>query len=98
MLDIPYPIYVSEKYVQSQNKLGFHYPKDTWTSEIPVKVVSEATQKASIQNFIPSLWDFRTKCRDCFFLYDGHLKPEGQKFFAQLVGSKLENILSPSEK
>jgi hypothetical protein len=92
-IDIPYPIYVSNKYISSQNELGFHYPITLPETDIPLNVFSTASTLALVDKSIPLLTQFRTNCSDCFYPYDAHLNAKGQKFLGELIGKNIETII-----
>lgn len=94
VVDVPYPIYVAEEFVKSQNRIGFRYGK-TWETDLPLKLLLESSQKAGIEHVVINLELFRKRCsRGCFYPYDAHMTVNGYHFLADSIGKYLsESIL-----
>lgn len=85
LIDIPYGIFVSEVYGQTQQEMGFLFSKEATISDIP----SSHSRKLALENsigFVANLEEFRKQCQnDCFYQYDGHMKTKGHQIVAENV-------------
>ena len=94
---MPYPIFVSEKYAKLGRDMGLAYDDTSWTSETPAKVVEDAAREANAFFFSP-LSQYRMTCpNDCFYDFDSHLNPKGQRFFADTLYNYLIKLSSENK-
>lgn len=97
IVDIPYDIFVSEKYAIAQKSMGLDFVNKSWESDVPVNIAKQVASSSGaflISN--PEI--FRTRCQDnCYFYYDSHLNKNGQRIIADLVISEMEKIIKKGE-
>jgi hypothetical protein len=103
VLSMPLSVYVDPKGYNNRRQMGFEVRPDFLKGDAPDRAIARAADRAGVSFSTPTeLFRKESIKRTLFFLYDGHLTPEGNQlysdFAASLVAPNLSSAVASRER